>query len=320
MLHITNGDAAAECLALSGLRGDWLPWRDVLHMGPVPPRLDLFALTEVRARYIAQCGWDSLDHAHQQLCRRDQRLQQALPNEPLVLWFEHDLYDQLQLMQILDHLALQRLHPPVRLVQSEVFLTDLSPTELNRRYAAAESVSSRQFQLAQHVWQVFRDPDPREFENVIYEDNCAFPHLRNAILRQLEELPAHDTGLTRTEQQILNCLADGHHSPSAIFAANQAKEAAAFMGDRVFWSVLHGLTHGPQPILRSSNPALGSTVIDPAATLELTEIGYSVLNGDTDWQLLSKRSIWVGGCKTSATERDWRWHRQERRVVQLAEH
>jgi hypothetical protein len=320
MLHITNGDVAAKTLAHSGLSGDWLPWRDVLHMGPVPPRLDLFALAEVRARYIAERGWDSLDHAYQQLCQRDQRLQQAFPDEPLVLWFEHDLYDQLQLIQIIDHLARQRLHPPVRLVQSETFLSELSLTEVSDRLAAAALIDSRQFRLAQQVWDAFRRPDPRRFENTIYEDTTSFPYLRAAILRQLEEFPAEDTGLTRTEQQILTCLAEGHHSPSAIFAANQQKEPAKFMGDTVFLSILHGLMHGPQPILKTMNQAPAANTIDPRAKLELTETGYAVLNGDADWQLLSKRSIWIGGCRTSAAEQDWRWRRDERRIVQRHHH
>ncbi len=36
MLHITNGDATLPELRRTGLTGDLLPWRDVLHEGPVP--------------------------------------------------------------------------------------------------------------------------------------------------------------------------------------------------------------------------------------------------------------------------------------------
>ena len=35
-LHVTNGDVSAQGLARSGLPGDVLVWRDVLHDGPVP--------------------------------------------------------------------------------------------------------------------------------------------------------------------------------------------------------------------------------------------------------------------------------------------
>ena len=39
MLFITNGDFAAGRIAASGLTGEILPWRDVLHEGPVPAGL-----------------------------------------------------------------------------------------------------------------------------------------------------------------------------------------------------------------------------------------------------------------------------------------
>ncbi len=39
MLHLTNGDSAADLIREAGIGGKVLPWRDVLHMGPVPDKL-----------------------------------------------------------------------------------------------------------------------------------------------------------------------------------------------------------------------------------------------------------------------------------------
>jgi hypothetical protein len=63
MLHITNGDSAAEVIRRAGVQGDVLPWRDVLHEGPVPQGLSLEELLGVRARFIAAAGWASFDDA-----------------------------------------------------------------------------------------------------------------------------------------------------------------------------------------------------------------------------------------------------------------
>ena len=41
MLHVTNGDSTAQIIDARGLAGTVLPWRDVLHEGPIPAELPL---------------------------------------------------------------------------------------------------------------------------------------------------------------------------------------------------------------------------------------------------------------------------------------
>jgi hypothetical protein len=78
-----------------------LSWRDALHEGPVPavPRTELLRL---RAGFLAGCGRGGRQALLSSLERRDRQLLEALRDEiPVVLWFEHDLYDQLQLLDVL---------------------------------------------------------------------------------------------------------------------------------------------------------------------------------------------------------------------------
>jgi hypothetical protein len=63
----------------------------------------------VRAQFSASCGWTSFEEAVGLFSRRDQVLADSLGQDEVVLWFEHDLYDQLQLIQILDWYAHQDL-------------------------------------------------------------------------------------------------------------------------------------------------------------------------------------------------------------------
>ena len=60
-LHLTNGDHAVEVLRAAGMQGEIVPWRDVLHEGPVRADLPLEALSRLRARFIAEAGWAKLD-------------------------------------------------------------------------------------------------------------------------------------------------------------------------------------------------------------------------------------------------------------------
>src|SRR5689334_25261028 len=100
-LHITNGDSAAISLRQMGIGGSVLPWRDVLHEGPVP-KLPRSELLSARAAFLSDCGWGTPDAILGELERRDQEYLEALrTGRQVVLWFEHDLYDQLQLIDAL---------------------------------------------------------------------------------------------------------------------------------------------------------------------------------------------------------------------------
>src|SRR5436190_657288 len=108
-LHVTNGDSAGDTLRQTALGGAVLPWQDVLHEGPVPtgPRREL---RQARAAFLSACGWGSNRSILASLEDRDRQLVRALKDgQQMVLWFEHDLYDQLQLV---DALALAAPHIP----------------------------------------------------------------------------------------------------------------------------------------------------------------------------------------------------------------
>src|SRR5215471_16950609 len=100
MLHITSGDAAAHVLRRAGIGEPILAWRDVLHEGPVPAGLTLRELSKVRVQFIAECGWGRVEEIARQFEARDETLEKTGSETPAVLWFESDLYDQLQLCQI----------------------------------------------------------------------------------------------------------------------------------------------------------------------------------------------------------------------------
>src|SRR5262245_38861955 len=96
MLHVTNGTSVS--LRDSGLPGDILTWLDVLHEGPVPAHLDPAQLRRVRGVFL-DAEWQGNVPAELELAHRDAALE---AHDEIALWFEHDLFDQLQLIQILD--------------------------------------------------------------------------------------------------------------------------------------------------------------------------------------------------------------------------
>src|SRR6478736_4180755 len=101
LLHVTNGESAGNTLRQTGLGGAVLSWQDVLHEGPVPA-LPPAELRAVRARFLSECGWGSERSLLNSFERRDRLFEHALEAQTrVVLWFEPDVYDQLQLLEAL---------------------------------------------------------------------------------------------------------------------------------------------------------------------------------------------------------------------------
>ena len=189
-LIITNGDAAGELLRKAISNTEVMPWRDVLHDGPVPVTEDHEELSELRADYLADKGWGDHDTLREGFRARDRGLATNEIFERVILWFEHDLYDQLQLIQILDWFTEhERDADTLRLVQSDDFLGTQGPEALVELQQLEAPVRAEQLALARLAWQAFRQSTPQAWAALLDMDISALPHLRGAVKRMLEELP-----------------------------------------------------------------------------------------------------------------------------------
>ncbi len=308
MLHVTNGDSAVAILRGAGLDGEFLAWRDVLHDGPVPADVD--DLAAVRARYIASQGWAVEGEVLADFRARDERLARA--GSEVTLWFEHDLYDQLQLLQVVDALGYRA--PRAEVVHSDHFIGELGREEVGPLHAARAPLGDAAAEEARRAWAAFRAPDPRGIEQ---EAGSAvhLPHLASALRRLLEELPWTRDGLSRTERALLTPLLDGAQDAVSLFLAAQAAEEARFMGDVQAWSRLAELAGGDVPLLRGVRETA-----DPVAAFNrreegelrglavmLTPEGERVLAGEADRIALRGIDRWVGGVHLHGHEVPWRW-------------
>ena len=203
MLHITNGDCAVAVIS-QVVQGTLLPWRDVLHEGPVRAGLSLEALSSERAAFIADAGWDDREKVMQGFRERDATFRRAGEHDEIVLWFEHDLYDQLQLIQVLDGLADLR-GPTISLVCEAEYLGTMAPERAAELFVLRNPVTRRHLQEARAAWAAFRAPEPRGLQDL---KTTSLPFLAAAIRRHLEEFPWTTDGRSRSERQILEGRTD----------------------------------------------------------------------------------------------------------------
>ena len=290
LLHVTNGESAGNTLRQTALGGAVLSWQDVLHEGPVPdvPPAELRA---VRARFLSECGWGSERSLLESLERRDRLFERALEGgTDVVLWFEHDLYDQLQLLQALTLAGDSRLE----LIQADADLGPLPPDGLEalwpqRRPGVAAHARARPRGLGRvpgtRADRARRAGRPRHAG--------APPPRRRRCWRLLEELPDARTGLSRTERQLLEPLLDGPQRPFELFLASQAREEAAFLGDAWAWKRLAELV----PLVEElpAPPPLGDPREFLSARVTLTPLGRKVLAGKADRVEAAPVDRWLGG-------------------------
>src|SRR5688572_12735981 len=154
LLHVANGACTTMTIETAGIPGVTSLWADPLYDGPVPGGLDDDALTAVRMEHhapnVAAADSDN------DMRRWRQVIAEHAAYDELVLWYEHDLFDQLILMQLLPFV---RAHvpasKPVSLICIGSFpgranfkgLGELHPGELASLFPTRQPVTPAQYDL-----------------------------------------------------------------------------------------------------------------------------------------------------------------------------
>jgi len=319
-LNITNGDGAANIIKQSTVVGDVLPWRDPMHHGPFPRELSLSELGKLRAAYLAGPDADPTG-IERDFQLRDQHLKASEGYDKITLWFEHDLLDQLQILQILDWFSVSSTkRKNLGMICVDRFpgkpgfrgIGELSPVEMATLTGQRRPVSDKMLELAATGWAAFRSSDPSDLLAFLSGDLSELPFLTAALRRHLEEFPDASTGLNRTETQLLRLMANGVHAPQQLFLRNMDMETALFIGDWATYRILNTLcacglaTCEPSPFCFPS-----FSLEKPAAfnmqQLSLTEAGRSVLTGAQDAFDLIERDVWLGGVNLTDASAIWTW-------------
>lgn len=300
----------------AGLAGEYLPWRDVLHEGPVPSDLNLQQLSDVRAQYIADVGWADIAQLRVSFSERDQTLMSYRDYDHIILWFEHDLYDQLHILQLLDWFSDKELgNTRLSLICTENYLGMVTPKQLMGLKTHQQLVSDQQLQLAKLAWSAFRSSSPVKWYGLLAVDTSVLPFLRGAILRLLEEYPDSNTGLSRTARSALEIIAGGEHRPERVFGLYQATEDRRFMGDSSFWQVLTSLLQSEPPLLTLPQGKTLALPVSREQTLTVTQHAQQVLAGELSFTDTHTQCRWLGGVELSS-DNNWRWNSLSQALVE----
>ena len=292
---ITNGDHAANALTAHFPDAEILIWRDVLVEGPVPGGIDDEALADIRAQHIETAF--GMNGVRADFKRRNQAFAKLGSFDRVELWFETDLHDQLQVIELLSRFAKQPLASKPSLALAAPPLS----SHIDDAERAMRPITDEDYEAGAAMWRAFRASTPEgvlEFART----QGALQEVRASFARMLKELPSPRDGLGRIERSALLAIRDGAITPGLAFRHYQQTEALPFLGDLGFYYRLEQLGAVAKPLVQGL-PAGGvahaartnMTVEYTHTPVELTDAGHAVLEGHADHMKLNGIDRWIGG-------------------------
>jgi hypothetical protein len=317
IVHVCNGDLTADLLSLADLPGEIRVWADALDQGPVLP-VDDQEHWRVRGEFWKSRGASDLDG---RLAAYDHGVDEAARAEELILWFEHDLFDQLALIRLLARLARRGLPAQLTIVSIDrhpevpgfLGLGNLKPEQLAELWPRRTPLSRDAIDESISAWIAVTSPDPRALP-FLAKRIKAMPFLAGALERQLEEFPDPTSGLSRTERQILAAVARGEATMEAIMSAAHAIDPRYPLTDTVLvWTLRELAACGFLEGAPSGVPSAGRPEPIHAS---VTARGREVLAGAIDRVHEHGIDHWRGGVHLTGKGPVWRWDGQQRKLVE----
>jgi hypothetical protein len=327
MLHIYNGGSTSGTLIEFGFAGEHKVFQEVLMEGPTPGGVSRAEFLDVRAGFLAKAYDIRLEK-----CKADQQDQEVwlrgfAEHDETILWFEHDLFCQINLIHLLDWFSKQsRSSTRLSLICVGEFegikdfrgLGQLTGEQLASLFDTRHQVSDAELSVASRAWAAYCSSDPTQIEGLLDEDTTAMPFLRQALRLHLMRFPSIRNGLGRIENKAMEMIESGPIGFKSLFPRFAEAEPVYGLGDSQFWSALKRIGESRHPLLSIGGIARDGAEFKSdryhAATFELTETGRAVLSGERDFIEMNEVDLWLGGVHLEAPL-GWRWDEEQELMV-----
>ncbi|OWR31868.1 RNA polymerase subunit sigma [Saccharibacillus sp. O23] len=294
MLHIVNGDHTAKLMQEAGIEGEILVWRELYPFGPVFPDMEEASARFARAEYLERELGIPRAFYLEGCAEQERKLRELEQYEEVVLWFEHDLFDQTMLAVLLGRIERMRRgrtrlsllsigeFPGIELFRG---FGQLRPEQLKTLSGTWQPVGEEQFAAASRFWSAYSSPDLEEHVRFLEADSSALPFARAAFEAHLSRLPSAEDGLGSIQRAALEAAASGAAGPAELFRLATDELVALGLGDLEFFRHLEWMAESPSPLLTvsgegafpkfgKSEPNFGNRRFAPS------ELGRRILAGE----------------------------------------
>jgi hypothetical protein len=235
-IALLNGDCLAEQLKDAELLVERIVFREALVVGPVGGAT-WEEFWETRIEFLTkQYGATALEVQEKTVAELE-KIRSLADGVELSLWFEDDLFCQVNLWFILSLLAdkptlrVFRVFPPEAPSENRWRgFADASPEELEQAYRTKVLFSNQDMGLGKSLWEAYRKHDWDALKILSRHPSSCFSNLEEVCQAQLDRFPTHQS-LGRPEQLIQEILASGIIDFPSLFAEFSRRAGIYGFGD-----------------------------------------------------------------------------------------
>lgn len=226
-IHIVNGDSVLPILTKSGIEGDIIVWREMLCDGPVCVKVASDTFWKKRLDYFEkELGVPKVEYFDKTI-KELLKLEDLSNYNELVMWFEFDLFCQVNLMALCTFLYKNyRKTITYNLVcigkvkgnDKLHSLTDFSPEDFKGLYNNKLKLNKTDLEYAKECWEVYAKNNVEKVQVFDFNKNIKFPYFQSAMNQHLKRFQTVN-GLNEIQNKILEII-----DSSALTANEIVKE------------------------------------------------------------------------------------------------
>lgn len=212
ILHITNGDSTTSYLQKLNFSGEFITWREMLCEGQTIANVGSEEFWKTRFDFLKTSYKVSKKKFIDYTLKEYRSLCQKKNQDEIVLWFEYDLFCQINMIAVISWLKKHRKGHLISLVCSgkikrtnKLFgLSELSENQIEEHYKNRVELTTDDIEYAHYIWQLYCSDSPLRLETVYkFNPMSPFQYLAPALEAHLQRFPSIENGLNAVENFIL---------------------------------------------------------------------------------------------------------------------
>ncbi|MBB6459035.1 hypothetical protein [Flammeovirga kamogawensis] len=285
--HILNGDSSYILWKQNNFSAEPIIFREMLVEGDCRGKLLSDAFFTSRRHYfsynytISPAEYDKLSTSELL------KITEIKDAHEVVLWFEYDLFCQINMMSVLAYIAtIESLTDKVSIIitSSNKGLGEYLPEEYQKLYNDRIALESKDLKYALLFWKKYLSEDVNDLIPYIHQHTKPFIFLEAAMRAHLERFPSERSGINKLERRLLKFINESNLTKHQLVGAMLRRQTWEGYGDMQYENIIKSI----QPLLIKENEE---------GIFEMTSLGSAVFRGKQKFDDASLHYTYIGGAR-----------------------
>lgn len=233
--HVLNGDCLAEQLRQTAVNQDFIICRECLIEGNVKAdNLDDF--WKIRADFIIESYHETVKGYFEKVVKEFKKLSNLPQNSDICLWFENDLFCQVNMWFVLSLFVKQskmkvfRVFPIIENGELWKGFGSANTESIEKSFSSKVQFEQKDIDLGVYLWEAYQKNDFKQLKELSKIKSNCFEHLEEVCQAHIDRFPT-DNSLGRPEQLIKDILESKPMEFYEVFQKFSEKEGIYGFGD-----------------------------------------------------------------------------------------